>query len=142
MFTTTRTYKDYNGNERTEDFRFALNEAEVMEMELGMEGGMGDYLKKIVNAKDTPSIMKIFKELLLKSYGEKSPDGRQFVKSEELSKAFSETPVYSELFVELATDDKKAAEFINNIMPKSLAEQADPNAKNPGTVTALPSASN
>lgn len=122
MLKKSITYVDYNDEERTEDFYFNLTAAEISEMELGTDGGLGEYIKKIVSAKDMPAIIKVFKDLLLRSYGEKSPDGRRFIKSEELSTAFSQTEAYSQLFMELATDDKAAAEFINGIVPRAAAE--------------------
>ena len=103
------TYKDYNGTQRTEDHYFNLSEAECMEMEMGTTGGLSEMIRRIVAAQDTPAIIKIFKELILKAYGEKSPDGKRFIKSDELSKAFSETEAYSVLFMELATNADAAA---------------------------------
>ena len=120
MYKRTLTFKDFNGNERTEDFYFHFSKAELMEMEMAKEGGLQNYVEKIVQTQDTPELLKIFKELLLKSYGEKSLDGRKFVKSPELSESFSQTEAYSMLFMELATDDAKAAEFINNVIPSDL----------------------
>lgn len=117
MIKKTITYSDYNDNERTEDFYFNLNEAEVMELELSTSGGLANMITNIVNAQDAPAIIKIFKELILKSYGRKSPDGRRFEKSEAISNEFSQTEAYSKLFMELATDADKAAEFVNGIVP-------------------------
>lgn len=119
MFKDTRTYTDYNGVSRTEDFYFNLTEAEVMEMELGTAGGLAEMIKSIVAAQDAPSIIKIFKDLILKAYGEKSPDGKRFIKSEELSIAYSQTEAYNRLFMELATDADKAAKFVNGIIPNT-----------------------
>lgn len=124
MIKKTITYTDYNGVERTEDFFFNLTKAELMEMELGTKGGFSEMIQRIVAAQETPEIIKIFKELLLKSYGEKSADGKRFVKSEEISSAFSQTEAYSQLFMELATDDKIASDFINAIVPKDVATEA------------------
>ena len=90
MLKKTITYTDYNGVERTEDHYFNLSKAESMEMEMSTSGGLSEMIRKIVAAQDTPAIIKIFKEIILKAYGQKSPDGRQFIKSPELSKAFSE----------------------------------------------------
>ena len=117
MIKKTITYTDYNDNERTEDFYFNLNQAEVMELELSTSGGLANMITNIINAQDAPAIIKIFKELLLKAYGKKSPDGRRFEKSEALSNEFSQTEAYSKLFMELATDADKAAEFVNGIVP-------------------------
>ena len=117
-------YTDFNGLEREEEFMFNLTEAEITEMELTTDGGLSDSIKKIIAAQDTPQIIKVFKMLLLKSYGEKSADGRRFVKSEELSEEFSQTNAYSQLVMTLATDDKAAVAFINGIMPDSMQEKA------------------
>lgn len=118
MLKKTITYNDYNGTERTEDFYFNLTEAEAMEMEMSTTGGLTETIRKIVAAQDAPAIIKIFKELLLKAYGEKSPDGKRFIKSEEISTAFSQTEAYSQFFMELATNAEAAAEFVNGITPK------------------------
>jgi hypothetical protein len=117
MLKKTITYNDYNDNERTEDFYFNLTKAEVMEMEMSVNGGLTEMIQKIVSTKDAPTIIKIFKDLILKSYGEKSLDGKQFKKSKELSTAFSQTEAYSQLFMELATDADMAAKFINGVIP-------------------------
>lgn len=117
-------YMDYDGNERAEVFYFNLNKAELMNMELGEKGGMAEMLTRIVATQDVPAISKIFQDLILKSYGEKSPDGKRFIKSEALSKEFSETEAYVNLYMELATDANKAAEFINGIIPKDITEAA------------------
>lgn len=125
MFKETKTYEDFNGVTRTEDFYFNMSKAELAEMELSVSGGMENMLKKIVGSQDNKKIVETFKEILLKTYGEKSDDGRRFVKSPELSKAFSETPVYSDMFVELATNEKYAAKFIEGIFPRDLKDQLD-----------------
>lgn len=120
MLKKTITYVDYNGVERTEDHYFNLSKAEIMEMELSTKGGFVEMVKKIVDAQDAPSLIKIFKDLILKAYGEKSPDGRRFIKSPEISDAFSQTEAYSNLFMELATDADAAAKFVNGILPNDL----------------------
>lgn len=117
MFKKTITYKDYNDEERTEDFYFNLSRAEVTEMELSTEGGLGATIERITKAKDVPAIVAIFKDLILRSYGQKSPDGKRFIKSKALSEEFSQTEAYSALFMELATDSNMASAFINGILP-------------------------
>lgn len=127
MIAKTIKYKDFNGAEREEKFFFNLTKAEVTEMELSTSGGLGESIKQIVAAQDTPQIIKIFKELILKAYGEKSLDGKRFRKVDDagvpLSIAFSETEAYSNLFMELATDDVAAAEFVNGIMPADMNDK-------------------
>jgi hypothetical protein len=123
MYTIPITYEDYNGNQRTENFSFHLSKAEIIEMELSTEGGFGERIQHIVDARDTPTLIKIFKELIIKSYGVKSADGRRFEKSEQLSNEFSQTEAFSQLYVKLATDVDAATSFINNIVPRDVAEQ-------------------
>lgn len=117
MLKKTITYVDYNGVERTEDFYFNLTKAELTEMEMGTTGGFSEMINRIIATKDIPSVIKIFKELILKSYGQKSADGRRFIKSPELSTEFAQTEAYSILYMELATDEDAAAKFINGIAP-------------------------
>lgn len=114
---------DYNGVERTNDYYFNLTKAEVMEMEMGTTGGYAEMLQQIIKAQDTPSIIKIFKELILKAYGVKSPDGLRFIKNEDLREEFSQTEAYSELFMKLALDADAASKFVNGIMPAGLADE-------------------
>lgn len=127
MITKTITYTDYNGLERTEKFRFNLTKAELSEMELSVDGGYAEMAKRIADAKDGPSLVKLFKELILKSYGVKSDDGRMFMKVDEkgnpLSVAFSQTEAYSMLFMELANDADAASEFFLGVIPSDLKAQ-------------------
>lgn len=118
MLKKTITYTDYDGNERTEDFYFNLTKAEIAEMQYSELGGFDKVLKKIIDTKDSKRLASLFKEIILKSYGEKSPDGRRFVKSQELREAFSQTEAFSDLYMELASNDKAASEFVNGIMPQ------------------------
>ena len=120
MLKKTVTYVDYNGVERTEDFYFNLSKAEVAEMEMSVEGGFSKMLEEIVASKDNVKIVSLFKQMVLKAYGEKSADGRRFMKSEEISKAFSETEAYSEIFMSLALNESEAAAFVNGIMPANI----------------------
>lgn len=122
-------YTDYNGVERDEPFYFNLSKAEIMEMEMSTVGGFAEMIEKIVAAQDTPTLIKIFKDLILKSYGEKSADGRGFIKLDEegrpLSNKFVQTEAYSELFMELATNTESATAFINGIVPADVAKEAN-----------------
>lgn len=129
MLKKTITYTDYNGVERTEDFYFYLSKADLMEMEMGTTGGFAEMIQKVVNAQDSPAIIKIFKDLILKAYGEKSADGKRFIKNDELRDAFSQTEAYSQLFMELATDSDAAAKFVNGIMPADVSEKIQNNAE-------------
>lgn len=120
----TITYTDYNGVERTEDYYFNLSKAEIMEMELSIDGGLSETINRIVKTQDVPALVKIFKKLLLDSYGVKSPDGKRFMKSEELSTEFAQTEAYSQLFMKLATDADAASNFVNGIIPADMNPEA------------------
>lgn len=134
MLKKTITYEDYNGNQRTEDHYFNLTETELMKMEMSMNGGLAEMIQRVVAAQDAPAIIKVFDEMILNSYGQKSLDGKRFIKIDEtghkLADDFKQTEAYSILFMELATDADAAAKFVNGIMPAKLAEKAK---------TALPS---
>lgn len=121
MLKETITYVDYNGNERTEDFYFNLTKAEIMEMEMGTTGGLAEMIKRIVAAQDAPAIIKVFKDLILKAYGEKSADGKRFIKNKEIAESFAQTEAYSQLFMKLATDADAASNFVNGIVPSDIS---------------------
>lgn len=125
MYKKSVTYVDFNDVERTEDFYFNFTKAELTDMNLTVEGGLEQLLKKIVDFKDIPSLIRFFKELVLKSYGEKSPDGRRFMKTPEITESFSQTQAYSDIYMEFVTDTDSAIEFVKKIMPKDIAEEME-----------------
>lgn len=112
-------YTDYNGVEREEDFYFNLSKAEVAEMELEVKGGLSAKIQQIVDADNRPELIRIFKDLIVRSYGVKSLDGKRFVKTDEIRDEFLQSEAYSELFMELATNANAASEFINGIVPQT-----------------------
>ena len=122
MLKKTITYTDFNGNERTEDFYFNLTKADITEMELSINGGYSAMIQKVMAEQDAPTIMKTFKQFIIDSYGEKSSDGREFRKSKEITDKFLSTEAYSNLFMELCTDAKAAADFVNGVLPKDLPQ--------------------
>lgn len=124
MIKKTITYSDFNGNERTEDFYFNLTKAEITKMELSIKGGLAEMIKRIVDAQDTPAIIEVFEDLIKRSFGVKTPDGRGFVKKAEDLESFIATEAYSQLFMELATDAEAAAAFVNGVVPADMAKQA------------------
>lgn len=124
MIKKTITYEDFNGNERTEDFYFHLTKAEIMEMETGVTGGLSGMIRRIMATQDVPKIVEVFKELVIKAYGEKSADGRRFIKTKEVKDAFVETEAYSQIFMELSTNATAASAFVNGIVPADTAAEA------------------
>ena len=131
MIMKTIKYVDYDGVERSESFYFNLSKAELVSMDFEIEGGFKRKIEKVIEAQNQRELIEIFKDIIFRSYGEKSADGRRFIKSKEISEAFTQTEAYSELFMELATDAKAAEAFIKGIMPPEVVKEAmaDPNAR-------------
>lgn len=121
MYKKTITYKDYNGEERTEDFYFHLNQAELTKMQLEIPGGLTGMIDRITQRKSGPDIMEVFNTLIERSYGVKSPDGRKFVKSKEILDDFLQTEAYNTFFMELVTSADAASDFFNQIIPDMSA---------------------
>lgn len=135
MLKKTFKFVDYNGNHRTEDHYFNLTQAEVTELELSVDGGLTAMINRVVQAQNGRQIIDTMKDIILKSYGVKSPDGRRFIKNQEVRDAFIQTEAYSQLFMELATNAKAASDFVAGIIPAQA--DAEPNAETP----ALPGSS-
>lgn len=123
MLKKTIPYIDFDGNKRIEDYYFNLTESELIDWQNTTEGGMLAMLDRIVKANDKHVIMKTFKDIILKSYGIKSDDGRRFMKSQEIAEAFSQSAAFNVLYQELLSDSKVAAEFVNAILPPDLAKK-------------------
>jgi len=125
MLKKTIPYTDYEGVDRVEDFYFNINKAELSEMQLSQPGGFVKMIQKISAEQDGPKIVQLFKDLVLNSYGEKSPDGKRFIKEPERTKAFSQTEAYVNLYMEISNDAKAASAFVKGILPKDLVDQAE-----------------
>lgn len=122
MIKKTVTYTDFNGSERTETFYFHYSQAEILEMELSVDGGFGERIQRIIDAKDQPSLIRVIKKFVLDAYGVKSDDGKRFIKNDEVRAAFEECPAFSTIFMEMVTNDAAAAEFVKGVVPADLAK--------------------
>ena len=123
MYTKKIKYEDFNGEKRERKFYFNLSKAELLEMELSTNGGYENYINRIIETRDQAELIRIFKDLILKSYGVKSDDGERFIKTQQLTDEFTQTDAYSELFMELATNADSATAFVNGIIPAALAAE-------------------
>ncbi len=119
------TYLDFNDEEVTDTFYFNITKSEIIELEVEYKEGLDATIKRIIETKDNKSLIAEFKRLILLAYGEKSADGKRFIKSDESREAFSQTGAYDSLFMELATQDDKAAEFIKGVLPKDISAEID-----------------
>lgn len=124
MLTHVIEYEDFNGNPTKEVFYFHLSKAELLDIELGFEGGLEAGIKKIIETENHAELVKIFKKILVLSYGIKSDDGKRFMKSDSLREEFTQTAAFDELFIQLTTDEAFAATFIQGILPKDIQEAA------------------
>jgi hypothetical protein len=120
----TITYTDFNDEEVSEDFFFHLSKAELVELEMSHQGGLSEALKRIVEAEDGKGIVQEFKNIILSAYGQRSSDGKRFIKNQQLREEFESTEAYSTLFIELVTNTDAAIEFINGVIPSGMAEEA------------------
>ena len=123
MIKKTITYVDFNDVQRTETFYFNYSQAELLEMEMSVDGGFVERVKRIIDAKDAPSLVKLWKKFVIDAYGVKSDDGRRFIKNDDVRAAFVECPAYSAIFMELATDDVAGAEFVKGVVPANMANE-------------------
>jgi len=126
MIKKTITYNDYDGNTWTEDFFFNLSKSELMEMNFSESGGMEKMIRHIIDTKDIKKIIEVIKTIILSAYGEKSADGKRFIKVRDgrrLSEDFEQSEAYSELFMELSSNEDAASEFIKGVIPKDLSEE-------------------
>jgi hypothetical protein len=123
MIKKTVTYKDLNGNDRTESFYFHFYESEILEMEMSVEGGFAERIQRIIDAKDQPSLIREIKKFVLNAYGVKSDDGKRFIKNDDVKAAFVQSPAYSKIFMELVMDDKVASEFVKGVVPAEMSDR-------------------
>ncbi len=131
MLKKTITYKDYNGDTHTEDFYFNLTKVEYMELEYGLGNGdtLTDSIKILMNSNDMGTAIRIIKNIVLTAYGIKSPDGKRFIKNDEIREAFMQSPVFEQIYWDLVTDAEKAADFISGIVPSAIREELGDNPK-------------
>lgn len=126
MFTKTIKYTDYNGEEREETFYFNLTKTELQKLQNSVDGGFKSLIEKIVEEKSLPKLSQYFDTIIMMSYGEKSADGRRFIKQDgELAKQFKETPAYDILYTEILSSADTAAAFVRGILPADLSKAAE-----------------
>ena len=116
-------YKDFDGNDRKDVLWFLLNEVEITEMDLETSGGLVKYMESIIDTNDVNQLITIFKDLLIRSYGERSMDGKHFYKDDKIRNEFVSSAAYPVLYMEMVSDADKAVEFINGIVPSNIREQ-------------------
>lgn len=131
MLEKTFTFTDYEGNERKETHYFHMSKAEIMMwVSTDKEYTVDKKLLQLFRERNGRQLMEFFEDLIHRSYGRKSLDGRRFEKSEAIWMDFYQTEAYSELFMELVTDADKASAFLSAIVPASIADEMKVSAEN------------
>lgn len=125
MLKKTITYTDYDGMERTEDFWFNLSKTELTKLDAELPGGVLGVLRKIIDKKDRKALVDFIETLILRSYGEKTLDGKRFVKTPEMAEEFMQTPAYDELFMSILSDTDSQTSFINGVIPQSMVKEIE-----------------
>lgn len=125
MLKKTITYTDYDGMERTEDFWFNLSKTELTKLDAELPGGVLGVLRKIIDKKDRKALVDFIETLILRSYGEKTLDGKRFIKTPEMAEEFMQTPAYDELFMSILSDTDSQTSFINGVIPQSMAKEIE-----------------
>lgn len=125
MLKKTVQYEDFNGDSQVEDIYFNLTKAEIAEMEMSKNGGLTAHITKVSEAKNNKELIVLFKDILVKSVGKRSDDGKRFIKNAEIIEEFISSEAYSTIFMELAFNDEAAVEFITGVMPKGLVKKDD-----------------
>ena len=126
MLKKTITYTDYNGNEQTEDFYFNLTRVELSRLDFTQKGGFKAYIERIIHAENNQKILEAFEEIVLLSYGQKSEDGRSFIKNAEATEAFKNSIPYEQLVFELLTHETAGEQFVAGIIPNDLVADHKP----------------
>lgn len=128
MFSRTFEYKGYDGEMRKETWWFNLSETELYKLELGTVGGVNGMMNRMLREEQPDKIVDMFEKIILTSVGERSADGRRFLKKPrpgmpwgEVAEDFRETPAYDQLFIELVSDGTKVSDFLKGAIPEELA---------------------
>jgi hypothetical protein len=129
MYEKNIKFKDFFGSDRIEKRYFNLSEAEVLDAQFDKQGDFSQLVQGIANTKDIESLGKLFKEIILRSYGEPSPDGIYFNKSKEIRDRFENSALYNALYTELLFDADAASEFINHVIPVDSIQKLTEKAK-------------
>ena len=132
------TYKDFNGNECVETFYFNLSEPELVEMEVSEKEGLSATLRNVIAAEDKATIVAAFKRIILAAFGVKSDDGKRFIKSDELRQEFEQHAAYAVLFMELASSDTAASDFLTGVLPENFSASIMNEVKNGNPPQQLP----
>jgi hypothetical protein len=132
------SYEDYNGNQVSDVFYFNFSKPELIEMEVEHKNGLAAMINSIIETKDNKKLIALFKDIVLMAYGQKSDDGKRFIKSDQLREEFSQTAAYSALFMDLATNESAAVDFLKGVLPRDMVGEIDKATKSISGPTPVP----
>ena len=143
MLERTFTYTGFDGKEYKDKWYFFLSKADLLEIHLGSFVGLDVLMKRLIDTQNGKEIMAIIKEIILKSVGRPSADGKRFVRNDEIRDEFYQTDAYSQLFEELVMDSEKAVAFVKAVIPSDLARKInDEELKHAAEGESLPTGDN
>lgn len=118
------TYTDFTGKEITEVFYFNLTQVELAEMNLNIDGGFDQLSDRFKQKPDAAQMVDIFKALMHKAVLEKTPDGKRYVKSKEISDSFVASDAYSQLFIEmiLSENSDNVLNFLSKVITRKSGD--------------------
>lgn len=125
MYIKKIKFKDFNDNEREQDFYFNLRKDELAKLTAKYGQNFEQRVRNMAMNDDKAGLYKLFEDLIKSSYGSKSEDGLHFRKSDEIWNDFYDSPAYEALFMEIMTDSDVATAFFKGIMPKDIAEKVE-----------------
>lgn len=127
MLKKTIKYTNFFDEEVSEDFYFNYTKAELMDKQYSVNGGFTNMLTMLLGSRDENTMYDVVKKLILGSYGVVSSNGRDFIKTEEQTAAFSHSEAYSNLFMEIINSSDAALAFLVGILPKDVAKDINVN---------------
>lgn len=128
MFKHSVEYVDFNGSDRKEDLYFHLSLPEVTRLEAEIGMGLEDYIKGLTTNQELNTLLAFLERMLLSSYGQKTSDGKSFIKSQVIREAFEYSQAYAEIFEQVLSNPDLARKFGENVADngKSKKNQVTP----------------
>ena len=124
----TVQYQNWDGDLETEDLYFHLNIKELQEMEK-WDVPLTKRIAKLTKTEDGTEAFELMRDIVEAAYGERSSDGKRFVKNPEVLKNFTQGLAYDEVILQFIDGTTDLAKFVEGLLPKKVFELAKKNAK-------------
>lgn len=124
----TIQFENFDGETVSEDLYFHLNIKELQAME-EWPVPLTKRIADLTNTQDGKKAFELMRDIIEVAYGERSEDGKRFVKNEEVLKNFTQGLAYDEVIIKFIDGSMDLAKFIEGLLPKKVFELAKKNAK-------------